>query len=881
MKLNNSSILLFSIIVTILFSTSVFAQEWIKQDSSANGYDLYDVHAVDQERVWAVGGGIPGPGALGGVIMKTVNGGDTWENALVHEEPLFGLCFFAGVKGIAVGDFDTALPSGGAGPTILSTTNGGSTWPQRNPDSDGLSLTDVECTNDGRTAFAVGGLANDPAPGFSIEAQVLKSTDSGVSWTHLDSNINDEMYDAFFLDPTHGYLVGSAGKVYRTTNGASFSLAATLTAASGIALALSEINCLDMDNCWVTTGGEVVYHTTNGFESYDRVDTGEAVSGMADVNAIDEDLVWVTGQSQIRHTPDGGDTWEVDSSDISTAPYHLLPVNMIKDADFVRQANGDLVGWAVGDIHDTLRRGTDGLVGPDAQPGLVLRYGAPFRCPAVDLSLPEECVWPNIPMPSTDENNCPGPYVCEDPRDECDLAYEECTAPASEAISECLDTTGTSTCYEQYEEDVQPCEDAFNVCSGVAVGTTETPGDEEDEDDEGGIGPNSPWWWFEINIVEPITLASLQGKDEKAKKKLLFADERLAELLSMAKQNDSESAEKAKEKYEKTLKDVKEDISKIDDSDKVIEVEKKVLLHQEKADGLLRKFKLKLDFQAKTITEQDETIKKQQLLIEELQSKLKGQTGSVELEVKKKLKETGEEDKLGRLKQEKLARARYSQVKQDYTDFFNKMSYYEKEHFAIVAEAVAETEGYDAVLNKEIPNNLQSGEYGKVIADANRLAEMLRKAYKVFESRLFAEDEKNRAEAELAKKKADDEARKARLEADRLKKLADEKARLTNDLEKKKAADDADRAQKIADEKKRLAEEASKKKDDAKRAEDSAKEEFYKKDYAATQPTAVEKSTKTIEPTSTTTKTTTSSSTSTSSGTSKDGSTSSTSTYKK
>ena len=195
-----------TVLLALVFSTSVFAQEWVKQESTANGYNLYDVHAVDQERVWAVGAGIPGPAALGGVIMKTTNGGDLWETVLEHEEPLFGLCFFAGVRGIVVGDFDTELPSGGTGPTIFSTTNGGSTWPQRNPGSDGLSLTDVECTNDGSTAFAVGSLANDPAPGLNIEAQVLKSTDSGVSWTHLDSNINDQMDDAFFLSPTEGYL---------------------------------------------------------------------------------------------------------------------------------------------------------------------------------------------------------------------------------------------------------------------------------------------------------------------------------------------------------------------------------------------------------------------------------------------------------------------------------------------------------------------------------------------------------------------------------------------------------------------------------------------------------------------------------------------------
>ena len=64
------SILTLSVVMMVVLSTSVFAQDWVKQDSSANGYDLYDVHAVDQERVWAVGSGIPGPGALGGEIGR-------------------------------------------------------------------------------------------------------------------------------------------------------------------------------------------------------------------------------------------------------------------------------------------------------------------------------------------------------------------------------------------------------------------------------------------------------------------------------------------------------------------------------------------------------------------------------------------------------------------------------------------------------------------------------------------------------------------------------------------------------------------------------------------------------------------------------------------
>ncbi len=77
--------LIASVLFLVLLPASVYAQDWIKLESTANGYDLYDVHAVDQERVWAVGAT---PTQSGGVIMKTINGGDTWESAVEHEESL-------------------------------------------------------------------------------------------------------------------------------------------------------------------------------------------------------------------------------------------------------------------------------------------------------------------------------------------------------------------------------------------------------------------------------------------------------------------------------------------------------------------------------------------------------------------------------------------------------------------------------------------------------------------------------------------------------------------------------------------------------------------------------------------------------------------------
>jgi len=83
-------------------------------------------------------------------------------------------------------------------------------WFWQNPLPQGNHLYEVDYVNN-NIAYAVGG-------GNTI----IKSTDGGMSWTHIYSDqFKHELNAVYFLDENTGWVTGDASNILKTTNGGS------------------------------------------------------------------------------------------------------------------------------------------------------------------------------------------------------------------------------------------------------------------------------------------------------------------------------------------------------------------------------------------------------------------------------------------------------------------------------------------------------------------------------------------------------------------------------------------------------------------------------------------------------------------------------------
>ncbi len=115
--------------------------------------------------------------AGGSVVMKTVDGGRTWETQL-ESAVIREFCFFNELTGCAVG-----------GGSILKTTDGGATWTDIAPDDD--RIVDLRgCYFLSESKGWVVGLGTEKTVGtrLLLNSVILVTEDGGASWTITESS---------------------------------------------------------------------------------------------------------------------------------------------------------------------------------------------------------------------------------------------------------------------------------------------------------------------------------------------------------------------------------------------------------------------------------------------------------------------------------------------------------------------------------------------------------------------------------------------------------------------------------------------------------------------------------------------------------------------
>ncbi|HEV2415665.1 MAG TPA: fibronectin type III domain-containing protein [Candidatus Dormibacteraeota bacterium] len=232
---------------------------------------VFDIQMVDSQTGYAV------EGALGTVVVKTTDGGKTWNRLVL---PIFDQVFDAGSGTVRFIDanhgFITAfrrLQPSGQVDFILATSDGGQTWQQINlPSATGP---ESMWFTDASHGWVLSEVAGPPAPPGSLVNSALVvvnvTTDGGLTWTRHS-----------VPDPIIAGTPGCIGEEANVSVAFTDSLSGWMSAA---------VLCF-APNLTITSRGALFWTTTDGGTTW----TPHQPAGVTEVF----DRIQVTGPSQVR-----------------------------------------------------------------------------------------------------------------------------------------------------------------------------------------------------------------------------------------------------------------------------------------------------------------------------------------------------------------------------------------------------------------------------------------------------------------------------------------------------------------------------------------------------------------------------------------------------
>jgi len=289
--------------VVLVSSSQIFSQ-WVPQTSGITTR-LRNVRAVDDNVVWACGNS--------GVVLRTINGGTTWEKRITNATVInYGLEAFDSLTA-----WVTGTVGGSADVYIWKTTNGGLTWVEQyhNPTGFGDALRFFDPSN--------GIYYGDPDPYPSGNWEILTTSNGGTTWNRVPlvnfppaDSANGEYGAALSMDIVGntiwfgGYsdVVGTPNRIWKSTDkGLTWTVSSytNVTGQSDIHyMAFSNTNDgvdVDFDGSIArTTDGGATWSVTSGAPSVFRF-----VANIPLSNAY----IAVGSAGLITASSDGGVTW--------------------------------------------------------------------------------------------------------------------------------------------------------------------------------------------------------------------------------------------------------------------------------------------------------------------------------------------------------------------------------------------------------------------------------------------------------------------------------------------------------------------------------------------------------------------------------------------
>lgn len=345
---------------------------WVAKPSGGEGV-LYSVSFVSETDGWAVG--------LEKKILHTSDGGDNWTIQNINKSNLGKIRSSlidgpGGLRSVYFKDKNNGWAVGGENEydrTIYTTTNGGVNWINQYFGSEEYDLFSVSVTPSGNS-WAVGG------------GGTIFYSENGYDWVQQFSgysNYNgDDIFNIQFIDTNTAFASGfrndfieGNGLVLKSTNGGATWLTSYLDQNSGEPY--KALFFTDADNGWAAEYSSLIRHTTDGGNSWENQTLGCSFS----VNSLffTNSLTGFASGEKIYKTTDSGNSWNLKYTGSINSLFFIdsnkgwgIGNNIIKTTDsgetWIEQDGiggnsiyfvNDLEGWAVGN-NGTIRKTTDG-----------------------------------------------------------------------------------------------------------------------------------------------------------------------------------------------------------------------------------------------------------------------------------------------------------------------------------------------------------------------------------------------------------------------------------------------------------------------------------------------------------------------------------------
>lgn len=272
------------------------------------------------------------------------------------EESVNSVCFIDDKNGFATGNGN-----------ILKTTDGGLTW-----DSDSISDLPLNsiCFVDSKIGYAVGGKSSCGGTGCTVPGSIVyKTNDSGENWIKLDIPYEwSELNSVSFVDENTGFATGLGLHIKTLDGGETWDQFEFEYQGS-----MKKVSFINSQTgiCAGLFGN--IFKTSNQGDSWIKSDN-ESDGHIYDFCFVDENTGYAGGQKEIVKTIDGGETWNI----LPYSPTEIYFIHFANQDNGIAIGKGHYTGGDFGTWTKALYRTNDGGKTWDVEDNIEFGYAVSF-----------------------------------------------------------------------------------------------------------------------------------------------------------------------------------------------------------------------------------------------------------------------------------------------------------------------------------------------------------------------------------------------------------------------------------------------------------------------------------------------------------------------
>ena len=288
----------------ILFSADS-GNNWVRQGQGSDalrGIDIWDIWAVDENTVWAV--------CSDNVILKTVDGGQTWNRVQAPANNLK-----TRLSAISIVN-KTNIWISGSGGTVYNSTDNGSTWTMFDTNFFHNSLMQGVWAVTPQKIYVVGKRGTNIPGGF-----IGYTLDGGTTWDSVfpaDGYNRNEWIGVTSSGNSIVVYGGTSHYMVSNDGGATWKNDSAPTSGGGGGADFNHLIMLNPQTWWGAMDEGHIYLTTDGGTTWIPQETNEGGSYLFGIDTWDGRLALAVGESNgwpnrgpILKSSNGGTNWEL------------------------------------------------------------------------------------------------------------------------------------------------------------------------------------------------------------------------------------------------------------------------------------------------------------------------------------------------------------------------------------------------------------------------------------------------------------------------------------------------------------------------------------------------------------------------------------------